>query len=125
MSLYLAALFVAFVPGVLVSLPPKGSKYMVLAVHSLLFVLVWHLTQRTVWRLSIESFQNNSNYNNSGNNSVVNNTGNNGVVNNTGNNSGNNSVVNNTGNNGLVNNNGMNATEGFGCAKWQRWLGLC
>lgn len=107
MSLYLAALFVAFTPGVLVSLPPKGGKYVVLAVHAVLFVLVWQYTNRFVWRMSIDGFQNN--YNNSGNNAVVNNSGNNY------NNSGNNGVVNNSGNNAMnnsgnnvVNNNRMN-----------------
>jgi hypothetical protein len=57
MSLYLAILFIAFVPGVLVSLPPKGGKYMVLAVHALLFVVVWHLTHKAVWKLTSEGFQ--------------------------------------------------------------------
>ena len=56
LSLYLAALFVAFVPGVLVSLPPRGSKFTVLAVHALLFAAVWHYTHRAVWRAT-EGFQ--------------------------------------------------------------------
>jgi hypothetical protein len=51
-SLYLAALFVAFVPGVLVTLPKGGSKMTVVVVHALLFTLVWHFTQKMVWRLS-------------------------------------------------------------------------
>ena len=51
MSLYLAALFVAFVPGVLVTLPKGGAKYTVVAVHAVLFVLVWHFTHRTVQRV--------------------------------------------------------------------------
>jgi hypothetical protein len=56
LSLYLAALFVAFVPGVLVSLPPRGGKFTVLAVHALLFAAVWHYTHKTVWRAT-EGFQ--------------------------------------------------------------------
>ena len=57
MSLYLAALFFAFVPGVLVTLPKGGSKMTVLAVHALLFVLVWHFTHKMVWRAT-EGFAN-------------------------------------------------------------------
>ena len=60
LSLYLALLFVAFVPGVLVTLPKGGSKYTVLAVHALLFSVVWHFTNKTVWRMTMEGFQNNS-----------------------------------------------------------------
>jgi hypothetical protein len=56
LSLYLAALFVAFVPGVLVSLPPRGGKFTVLAVHALLFAAVWHYTHKAVWRAT-EGFQ--------------------------------------------------------------------
>jgi hypothetical protein len=59
MSLYLALLFVAFVPGVLVTLPKGGSKMTVVAVHAVLFTLEWHFTKKMVWRMS-EGFQNNS-----------------------------------------------------------------
>lgn len=63
MSIYLAALFVAFTPGVLVTLPKGGSKYTVLAVHAVLFTVVWHFTNKFVWRMSMEGFQNNVNPN--------------------------------------------------------------
>jgi hypothetical protein len=43
-----AALFVAFVPGILVTLPPKGSKSMVLLVHAVLFALVTHFVMRMI-----------------------------------------------------------------------------
>ena len=82
MSLYLAALFVAFVPGVLVTLPPRSSRNVVLAVHAALFVLVWHFTNRMVFRMLYEGFQNNNmamNTNNSGN-VVTNGNGNSGNV---------------------------------------------
>jgi len=59
MSLYLAALFVAFVPGVLVTLPKGGSKMTVLAVHAALFAFGWHFTHKMVGRLTSEGFQNN------------------------------------------------------------------
>ncbi len=45
-----AALFVAFVPGVLVTLPPGGSRMTVLVVHGLLFALastfLWKLMKK-------------------------------------------------------------------------------
>lgn len=93
MSLYLAALFVAFVPGVLVTLPPRSGRNVVLAVHAALFVLVWHFTHRMVFRMVYEGFQNNVAMNNSGNNSANANANAN-AVNNSGN-SGNNSRMNN------------------------------
>ena len=93
MSLYLAALFVAFVPGVLVTLPPRSSRNVVLAVHAALFVLVWHFTHRMVFRMVYEGFQNNVVMNNAANaNNSANNSAN--VVNNSAN-AGNNSRMNN------------------------------
>ena len=47
-SLYLAALFVAFVPGVLITLPGGGKRMVVLAVHALLFTVVWSFTNELV-----------------------------------------------------------------------------
>ena len=45
---FTAVLFYAFVPGVLVRLPPGGSKTVVTAVHAALFALVLCFTRRTV-----------------------------------------------------------------------------
>lgn len=56
MSLYLAALFVAFVPGVLVTLPKGGSKMTVVAVHAVLFTVAWHFTNKIAKRAT-EGFQ--------------------------------------------------------------------
>ena len=56
MSLYLALLFVAFVPGVLVTLPSGGKKMVVLAVHAVLFIVVWYFTNGMVSDLT-EGFQ--------------------------------------------------------------------
>lgn len=44
-----ALLFAAFVPGVLVRLPPSGSKWTVLVVHGLLFALVFHCGMKWYW----------------------------------------------------------------------------
>lgn len=58
MSLFVAALFFALTPGVLVSLPAKGSKMAVAATHAVLFALVYHLTNKMVFNYlyGIEGF---------------------------------------------------------------------
>jgi hypothetical protein len=49
MSLYMAILFFALVPGVLVSLPsPSASLQMKAGVHAVVFALVWCLTHKMV-----------------------------------------------------------------------------
>ncbi len=45
---FLVAIFVAFVPGVLITLPPRGSRNMVLLTHGILFALVWALLHSTL-----------------------------------------------------------------------------
>jgi len=49
---YMVVLFVVLTPGVLVNLPPGGSKYVVLATHAVIFAAVWHLTHKAVGRLA-------------------------------------------------------------------------
>ena len=51
-----ALLFAAFVPGVLVRLPPGASTNVVLVVHGLLFAFVLHMVMKWFW--SRESFGN-------------------------------------------------------------------
>jgi len=57
-SLYAAILFFVLVPGVLLSIPRRGSKLVVAAVHALVFGLIYHFTHKLVWRLgvSLEGF---------------------------------------------------------------------
>lgn len=43
-----AVVFAAFVPGVLVTLPPGGSRNTVLAVHAGLFALLHGVAMRTL-----------------------------------------------------------------------------
>lgn len=52
-SLYAALLFFLLTPAILVSLPPKGSKYIVAAVHALIFALIFHFTHKLVWRMGV------------------------------------------------------------------------
>lgn len=52
MFFYIFLLFVLLTPGILLSLPPKGSKWSMAIVHGLVFALVWCLTNKYVWELS-------------------------------------------------------------------------
>ena len=45
-----ALVFAAFVPGVLVTLPPGGSKWTVVAVHAALFAVLHHYVLSAVFR---------------------------------------------------------------------------
>lgn len=49
MALYAFVLFFLLTPGILLSLPPGGSKMMVALTHAVVFALVWHLTSMMVW----------------------------------------------------------------------------
>jgi hypothetical protein len=51
MSLFVAALFFALTPGVLLRLPPGGSKLTIAATHAVVFALVFHLTHKTAWKM--------------------------------------------------------------------------
>ena len=54
MGLYMVFLFVVLSPGILLTLPPKGSKLVVATVHGLVFALVYCLTYNTVWLATSE-----------------------------------------------------------------------
>jgi len=43
---YVVVLFFILTPGVLLSLPPKGGKYLVAFVHALVFAAVFHFTHK-------------------------------------------------------------------------------
>jgi hypothetical protein len=58
MSLYLVFLFVVLSPGILLRIPPKGSKLVVAVVHGLVFALVYCLTYKFVLNATyVEYFQ--------------------------------------------------------------------
>ena len=52
-TLYVAVLFFLLTPAILVSLPPKGGKFTVAAVHGLVFALIFHFTHKIVWRFGV------------------------------------------------------------------------
>jgi len=49
MSLFVAVLFFVLTPGILLRLPPGGSKWLVAATHAVVFALVWHYAHKMVW----------------------------------------------------------------------------
>ena len=52
MSLYVLVLFVLLTPGILVWLPPKGSRLMAALLHGLLFAVIFHFTSKPVWNMT-------------------------------------------------------------------------
>jgi len=52
-TLYAAILFFILSPNVLLRIPSKGSKFVVAAVHALVFALIFHFTHKFVWKLSV------------------------------------------------------------------------
>lgn len=50
MSLYATVLFFVLTPGVLLSLPPGGSRLTVALTHAVVFGIVWALTHKLVWK---------------------------------------------------------------------------
>jgi hypothetical protein len=52
MFVYTFLLFFVLTPGVLLSLPPKGSKLLVAATHALVFALVFGFTYKMVGKFS-------------------------------------------------------------------------
>jgi hypothetical protein len=50
-SIYAAILFFLLTPAVLLRLPPNGSKLTVAAVHAIVFAIIFHFTNKLVWRL--------------------------------------------------------------------------
>lgn len=56
MTLFIVALFTVLTPGVLLSLPPGGSKLVKAGVHGLVFALVLHFSYQYVVRMT-EGFE--------------------------------------------------------------------
>ena len=52
-ALYMAILFVVLTPGILLSLPPKGSPIVVAITHAVVFTVVYYFTHKFVWELSL------------------------------------------------------------------------
>jgi len=55
MFIFTALLFFVLTPGVLLSLPPKGSKLVVAGVHAVVFALVWTFTHKMVYDFGMSS----------------------------------------------------------------------
>ena len=57
MLLYIVVLFVVLTPGILLTLPPKGSKLVVAIVHAIIFAIILCFTYKLVKRLIREGFE--------------------------------------------------------------------
>jgi hypothetical protein len=49
MSAFIAVLFFLLTPGVLLRLPPGGSRMVVAATHAVVFAVLLHYTHKAVW----------------------------------------------------------------------------
>ena len=60
-SLYAAVLFFILTPSILLRIPKSGSKWVVAAVHALVFGVIFYFTNKLVWRLgarlNLEGFE--------------------------------------------------------------------
>jgi len=54
MILFVMGLFTILVPGVLVTIPSKGSIYLKATIHALIFGLIYHLIHNLMWNMSHE-----------------------------------------------------------------------
>lgn len=52
-ALYCAIIFFVLTPGVLLRIPPNGSKFVVAAVHAVVLGVVLYFTEKFVWKLSL------------------------------------------------------------------------
>jgi hypothetical protein len=56
MSLYTTILFVLLVPGVIFTIPIKGSKLVTVLLHGVVFAILFHFTHKAVWNTFYEHF---------------------------------------------------------------------
>jgi hypothetical protein len=50
MILYMAALFVLFTPGIVISVPSRGSPLTVAITHGFLFAIILYFSQKAIWK---------------------------------------------------------------------------
>lgn len=55
MFVFVAFLFFILTPGIVLSLPPKGSKVVVAATHAVVFAIVWTLIHKSIWNWGVKS----------------------------------------------------------------------
>jgi len=51
-AIFLALLFLVLTPGVVLRLPPNGSKLTVAFVHAIVFGIIVYFTEHLVWKWS-------------------------------------------------------------------------
>jgi len=50
MILYMTALFILFTPGIVVTVPPRGSPLTVAITHGFLFAIILYFSQKAIWK---------------------------------------------------------------------------
>ncbi len=55
LTIYAVLLFFLLTPGILVTLPPKGGKYIVALVHAVIFGIVWKVTSHWIYTAAKKS----------------------------------------------------------------------
>ena len=55
--IYVFVLFVILTPGVVVTLPPKTSRMIVVLIHGLLFTLILAFTYQIIAKMSLNVFE--------------------------------------------------------------------
>lgn len=55
MTAFTALLFVVLTPGIVVTLPPKGSPLIVAVTHGVLFAVVYGIIHKAVWHMMKKS----------------------------------------------------------------------
>ena len=53
-AIYMVVLFFVLTPGILLTRPSGASKKMVALTHGIVFVAIWWLTHKYVWKLSLK-----------------------------------------------------------------------
>lgn len=57
LCIFVGVLFFVLTPGILVTLPPKGSKVVVALTHAVVFAIVYCLTHKMVYQYFYEGFE--------------------------------------------------------------------
>jgi len=55
LTVYAVLLFFLLTPGIVVTLPPKGGKYIVALVHAVIFGIVWKVTSHWIYTAAKKS----------------------------------------------------------------------
>jgi len=55
MFLFVAFLFFILTPGIVLTLPPKGSKTIIAITHAIVFAIIWTLIHKSIWNWGVNN----------------------------------------------------------------------